>query len=62
MMAALTRLKPKDRELLILRYMEQLDVEQIASVMGISRTAVTSRHLRAIQRLRELLGNESGNL
>jgi RNA polymerase sigma-70 factor (ECF subfamily) len=61
MMAALTRLKPKDRELLILRYMEQLDVEEIATVMGISRTAVTSRHLRAIQRLRELLGNESGN-
>jgi RNA polymerase sigma-70 factor (ECF subfamily) len=61
MMAALGRLKSDDRELLVLRYMEQLDVEEIASVMGISRTAVTSRHLRAIQRLRELLGNESGN-
>src|SRR5262245_5680741 len=62
MMAALARLKPKDRELLVLRYMEQLDVEEIASVMGISRTAVTSRHLRAIQRLREHLSDESGNL
>jgi RNA polymerase sigma-70 factor (ECF subfamily) len=62
MMAALGQLKPEDRELLVLRYVEQLDVEEIASVLGISRTAVTSRHLRAVQRLRHFLGDESGNL
>ena len=62
MMAALAELKPNDREILILRYMEQLDVDDIASVLEISQTAVTSRHLRALQRLRISLGDESGNL
>jgi RNA polymerase sigma-70 factor (ECF subfamily) len=61
MMAALAQLKLEDRELLVLRYVEQLDVEEIANVLEISRTAVTSRHLRAVQRLRQFLGDESGN-
>src|SRR5215813_9553922 len=60
MMTALAALKPHDREILVLRYMEQLDVDEIATVMGISHTAVTSRHLRALQRLRQSLGDESG--
>lgn len=62
MMAALAGLKSHDREILVLRYMEQLDVAEIAVVVGISQTAVTSRHLRALQRLRQSLGNESGNV
>jgi RNA polymerase sigma-70 factor (ECF subfamily) len=59
--AALMRLKPHDREILVLRYLEQLGVEEIASVLGISQTAVTSRHLRALQRLRRLLGVDFGD-
>lgn len=58
--AALMDLKPHDREILVLRYLEQLGVEEIADVLGISQTAVTSRHLRALQRLRKLLGDEFG--
>jgi RNA polymerase sigma-70 factor (ECF subfamily) len=58
--AALMDLKPHDREILVLRYLEQLGVEEIADVLGISHTAVTSRHLRALQRLRKLLGDEFG--
>jgi RNA polymerase sigma-70 factor (ECF subfamily) len=58
--AALLELKPYDREILVLRYLEQLGVEEIADVLGISQTAVTSRHLRALQRLRKLLGDEFG--
>jgi RNA polymerase sigma-70 factor, ECF subfamily len=58
--AALMQLKPHDREILVLRYMEQLGVEEIAGVLGISQTAVTSRHLRALQRLRLFLGDELG--
>lgn len=57
MMAALQQLKPHDREILVLRYLEQLGVEEIAGELGISETAVTSRHLRALQRLRRLLGD-----
>jgi RNA polymerase sigma-70 factor (ECF subfamily) len=56
--AALTLLKPDDREILVLRYLEQLSVEEIATVLDISHTAVTSRHFRALQRLRRLLGPE----
>jgi RNA polymerase sigma-70 factor (ECF subfamily) len=58
--AALMQLKPHDREILVLRYLEQLGVEEIAAVLGVSQTAVTSRHLRALQRLRRLLGDEFG--
>jgi RNA polymerase sigma-70 factor (ECF subfamily) len=59
MLRALVELKPGDREILVLRYMEQLDVAEIASVLGISQTAVTSRHLQAVQRLRRLVGDVS---
>jgi RNA polymerase sigma-70 factor, ECF subfamily len=56
MQAALLKLKPHDREILVLRYLEQLGVAEIAGDLGISQTAVTSRHLRALQRLRRRLG------
>jgi RNA polymerase sigma-70 factor (ECF subfamily) len=58
--AALMQLKPHDREILVLRHLEQLGVDEIAGVLGISQTAVTSRHLRALQRLRRLLGDQLG--
>ncbi len=53
--AALGQLKPEDREVLVLRYLEQLGVREIADVLEISETAVTSRHLRALRRLRRLM-------
>ncbi len=46
--AALGQLQPEDREVLVLRYLEQLGVREIADVLEISETAVTSRHLRAL--------------
>lgn len=52
---ALGQLKPLDREILVLRYLEQLGVREIADVLGISETAVTSRHMRALQKLRRLM-------
>jgi RNA polymerase sigma-70 factor (ECF subfamily) len=58
--AALKQLKPQDREILVLRFLEQMDVEEIAGVLGISQTAVTSRQLRALQRIRLLLGDDLG--
>jgi RNA polymerase sigma-70 factor (ECF subfamily) len=60
MTLALGQLRPHDREILVLRYLEQLGVGEIADVLGISQTAVTSRHLRALQRLRRLLGSDLG--
>jgi RNA polymerase sigma-70 factor, ECF subfamily len=57
----LHELSENDREILVLRHLEQLSVEEIAAVLAISKSAVTTRHLRALQRLRDVLGDESVN-
>jgi RNA polymerase sigma-70 factor (ECF subfamily) len=56
--AALAQLAPRDREVLVLRYLEQLATGEIAAILGISTGAVKTRHLRALERLRGLLGND----
>ena len=58
--AALKKLAADDREILVMRHLEQLEVHEIADVLGISETNVTTRHLRALQRLRHELGDEFG--
>ena len=52
---ALARLDPRDREVLVLRYLEGLTTDEIATVLGIRAGAVKMRHLRALERLRGLL-------
>jgi RNA polymerase sigma-70 factor, ECF subfamily len=52
---ALEFLKEQDRELLILRFLEQLSIKEVADVLGISEGAVNMRQLRALDRLRKLL-------
>jgi RNA polymerase sigma-70 factor (ECF subfamily) len=58
--AALDRLDPRDREVLVLRYLEQLSTAEIAATLGVSIGAVKMRHLRALQKLRADLGDEYG--
>ena len=48
---ALDRLAPGDREVLVLRHLEQLPTATAAAVLGIGEGAFKSRHLRALQRL-----------
>jgi RNA polymerase sigma-70 factor, ECF subfamily len=55
---ALEQLAAHDREVLVLRHLEQLAVKEIAAVLKISEGAVKVRHLRALERLRDLLGGE----
>lgn len=55
---ALQQLPECDRELLVLRHLEQLSTAEIASVLGIGEGAVYTRHLRALRRLGELLKND----
>jgi RNA polymerase sigma-70 factor (ECF subfamily) len=55
MRQALRRLRKREREVLLLRHMEQLSVADTAAVLGISPGAVKVRHLRALDRLRALL-------
>jgi RNA polymerase sigma-70 factor (ECF subfamily) len=51
----LVQLGPRDREVLVLRHLEQMTPREMSAVLGISEGAVRVRHLRALQRFRELL-------
>ena len=54
---ALARLSDRDREVLVLRYLEHLSTREIAAVLGLAETGVKTRQLRALRRLRDLLGD-----
>jgi len=56
--SALERLAAKDREILIMRHLEQLEIAEIAAILKISPQAVMMRRLRAFERLRRLLAAE----
>jgi DNA-directed RNA polymerase specialized sigma24 family protein len=48
-----------DREVLALRYLEQLSAREVGVILGINEAAAKKRALRALQRLRGLLKDES---
>ena len=54
--AALAVLSERDREVLVLRHLEQLSAREIAGVLGLTEAAVYTRHLRALRRLKDILG------
>jgi RNA polymerase sigma-70 factor, ECF subfamily len=56
--AAMSALRPVDREVLAMRYVEQLSTAEMAQALGISEGAVKSRHLRAVIKLRGVLEAE----
>jgi RNA polymerase sigma-70 factor (ECF subfamily) len=56
--AALDELTPRDREVLVLRFLEQLSTAETAAVLGIGEGAVKSRLMRAVVRFRDLLDGE----
>jgi RNA polymerase sigma-70 factor (ECF subfamily) len=58
---ALAQLAERDREVLVMRYLEQLSTREIAAVLGIAEGAVKTRHLRALERLRKLLGDDAAD-
>ena len=55
---ALAQLPARDRAVLVLRYWEDLSVEQTAAVLKLSAGAVTTRTSRALSRLRTQLGHD----
>lgn len=57
---ALGRLPAKDRAVVVLRYWEDRSVEQTAAAMNTSSAAVRTRCVRALARLRVLLGDTLG--
>jgi RNA polymerase sigma-70 factor (ECF subfamily) len=57
--ALLGHLGDADREVLVLRFLERLSTAEAATVLGISPGAVRLRLMRALERLRHLLGDDS---
>lgn len=56
LLRALSQLAPKDRAVVVLRYWEDRSVEETAEALQVSSAAVRTRCVRALARLRELLG------
>jgi RNA polymerase sigma-70 factor (ECF subfamily) len=57
---ALTRLPERDREVLVLRHLEQLSAAECAAALELTESGFKSRHVRALDRLRNLLGTAGG--
>jgi RNA polymerase sigma-70 factor (ECF subfamily) len=57
---AINAMDPLDREILALRHFEELSNEETAQVLGIKPSAASSRHVRALKRLRESLRKTPG--
>ncbi|MFD8595863.1 SigE family RNA polymerase sigma factor [Kitasatospora sp. NPDC059646] len=62
LLEALARLAPRDRAVLVLRYWEDLSVEETAEILRCRPGAVRSQSSRALARLRSLLGDELNDL
>ncbi|MGR6971052.1 SigE family RNA polymerase sigma factor [Streptomyces cynarae] len=58
----LARMTAKDRAVLVLRYWEDRSVEETAQVLQLSSGAVRAQSMRALQRLRALLGDQLADL
>jgi RNA polymerase sigma-70 factor (ECF subfamily) len=55
---AIALLPEVDRELLIMRYVEQMKLREIAAQLSLSQSATKSRHIRALDKLSSLLQAE----
>ncbi|MET8771654.1 SigE family RNA polymerase sigma factor [Streptomyces sp. NPDC004658] len=58
----LARMTAKDRAVLVLRYWEDRSVEETAQALQLSPGAVRTRSMRALERLRALLGDQLADL
>jgi RNA polymerase sigma-70 factor (ECF subfamily) len=56
--AILGQLAEDDREILVLRYLEHLSTQELAAILGLTPAGVKTRQLRALRRLRDLLGDD----
>ncbi len=62
LLTALRQLTPQDRAVLILRYWEDRSVEETATALRLTSTAVRSRSSRALERLRGVLGSSMAEI
>lgn len=59
---AMKNLKPKDQLILQLYYYDGYSIEEIATIMNISRGAADTRKSRALDRLNDAMGHNRGRL
>ena len=52
---ALSRMDPIDREVIALRHFEELSNNEVAEILGLKKTSASSRYVRALRRLKEIL-------
>jgi RNA polymerase sigma-70 factor (sigma-E family) len=62
LVAALQRLPPRSRAVVVLRYVDDHSIESVAELMGTTPAAVKSLNARGLAQLRELLGSERQHL
>lgn len=58
---ALNQMDPIDREVLALRHFEELSNSEVACVLDLSKTAASNRYVRALKKLRDMLGEIDAN-
>jgi RNA polymerase sigma-70 factor (ECF subfamily) len=56
---AVAQLRPRDREVIVLHYLEQLSPHEAAKVLQISQNAVEVRLTRARKRLKQIISQET---
>lgn len=57
--AALDRMDKIDREVLAMRHFEEMSNNEVAEVLGITKSAASKRHLRALIQLKQVLGDRA---
>jgi RNA polymerase sigma-70 factor (sigma-E family) len=62
LLAALRRLPPRSRAVVVLRYVEDHSIESVAELMGVTPAAVKSLSSRGLAQLRELLSGDQQHL
>lgn len=60
--AAISQLPDQDCEIIIMRHYEQLSNQEIAQALSLTEPAASMRYLRAVRRLREILGQSSSGM
>lgn len=61
-LAALAELTEDDREIIIMRHHEHLSNSEVAEALGLSTAAAGMRYLRALRRLRDVLGSDQSQM
>jgi len=61
-LVALDQLEDEDRDILLMRHFEQLGNNEVAAALGMSAAAAGMRHLRALRKLRAILGERPSQI